>query len=154
RDREGAGTSATSETGQELLLDNGLGGFTSDGREYVLHPGTLPPAPWINVVSNPNCGFLVTDNGPGCTWVGNSQTNRLTPWRNDPVTDPLGEVVYVRDEDSGEVWSATPGPEGGIPTTVRHGHGYSVFGQQRDGLEQELTLFVPREDPVKILHIR
>ncbi len=70
----------------------------------------LPPAPWVNVVANPAAGFLVSEAGSGYTWAANSQANRLTPWSNDPVSDPPGEVVYLRDEDTGAVWSPTPLP--------------------------------------------
>ena len=68
----------------------------------------LPPAPWVNVVANPDFGFLVSEAGSGYTWAVNSQANRLTPWSNDPVSDPPGEVVYLRDEETGEVWSPDP----------------------------------------------
>ncbi len=138
-----------------LRFFNGTGGFSADGREYVVAAGAVPPAPWINVVANPRCGFLISDSGTGYTWVGNSQTNRLTPWSNDPISDPAGEAIYLRDETSGEVWSPTPLPAGeSAPTQVRHGAGYSVFEQKREGLEQELTLFVPKEDTVKLLLLR
>jgi cyclic beta-1,2-glucan synthetase len=141
----------------ELLFFNGTGGFTPDGREYVIAP-TRPdapaPAPWINVVANPGFGFLVTDSGGGYTWAGNSQTNRLTPWTNDPVSDPPGEAVYLRDERTGEVWSPTPLPAGRlIPTTVRHGTGYSVFEQRNSNLETTLRLFAAPDDPVKFLRL-
>jgi cyclic beta-1,2-glucan synthetase len=162
----------------DLVFANGFGGFTSDGREYHLlvaldgvcghadEPAANagvglaqcpPPAPWINVVANPACGFLVSELGSGFSWTENSQSNRLTPWSNDPVCDPPGEVVYLRDEDTGEVWSATPLPIADrAPTLVRHGQGYSVFERHRHGLEHELTMFVPPDDALKIirLHVR
>jgi cyclic beta-1,2-glucan synthetase len=148
-----------------LQLFNGVGGFSQDGKEYVLPAGPLggagsgvraiPPAAWINVVANPEFGFLVSDSGSGFTWAGNSQTNRLTPWNNDPISDTPGEVLYLRDEVSGAVWSPTPLPvsEGSV-TEVRHGQGYSVFHQIRGGLDQELTVFVPQDAPVKILLLK
>jgi cyclic beta-1,2-glucan synthetase len=157
---------------QELLFSNGLGGFTADGREYWVTfgrgdagaiqtpPNLLPPAPWINVISNPSFGFLVSESGAGYTWAGNSQLNRLTPWNNDPVSDPPGEVIYVRDETTGEFWTPTPLPCGvASPSTdldvrVRHGQGYTIFEQVSHGIEQELLLFVPVRDPVKILRLR
>jgi cyclic beta-1,2-glucan synthetase len=138
-----------------LRFFNGTGGFSADGREYVLAAGAVPPAPWINVVANPLCGFLVSDSGSSCTWVGNSQANRLTPWSNDPTSDPTGEAIYLRDEATGTIWSPMPQPVGGtVQTRVSHGAGYSVFEQQRDELEQQVTVFVPKEDPVKILLLR
>ncbi|HEX8201065.1 MAG TPA: glucoamylase family protein, partial [Isosphaeraceae bacterium] len=159
----------------DLRHFNGLGGFSPDGREYVLllrdvagvtvdprsngqlipramSRPSLPPAPWINVVANPSCGFLVSEAGSGYTWAGNSQSNRLTPWNNDPVSDPPGEVLYLRDEDTGEVWNPTPLPiPSGAPAVVRHGPGYTTFEKADAGLEHELTLFVPAEDPIKLL---
>lgn len=134
-----------------LLFDNGTGGFTADGREYVV-TGT-PPAPWSHVLANPAAGCLTTDSGPGYTWVGNSQANRLTPWGNDPVSDPPAEVVYVRDDETGHFWTPTPRPAGG-PATVWHGPGYTSYAQHRDGLVAELTVFVPVADPVKLLRLR
>src|SRR5208282_5190560 len=123
----------------------------------------LPPAPWINVVANPSCGFLVSESGAGYTWAGNSQTNRLTPWNNDPVSDSPGEIVYLRDEATGDFWTPTPLPLGGEAETgqgaapacrVRHGWGYTVFEHRSRGLRQELLLFVPAEDPVKLIRLR
>jgi cyclic beta-1,2-glucan synthetase len=147
----------------DLLFPNGLGGFTPDGREYCILPYTsepavqlqLPPAPWSNVIANRSGGGLVTESGIGCTWVGNSQQNRLTPWSNDPVTDPPGEVVYLRDETTGVFWTPTPRPLGAAaPTLVRHGQGYTIFEQQSHGLAQELLVFVPASDPVKLVVLK
>jgi cyclic beta-1,2-glucan synthetase len=149
-----------------LVFANGLGGFTPDGREYCILPYQpvagdalpilrLPPAPWINVIANPLCGFLVSESGFGSTWVGNSQANRLTPWSNDPVLDPPTEVVYLRDEATGDVWTPTPRPLGqAAPTLVRHGQGYTVFQRHSHGLAQELTAFVPADEPVKVILLR
>ena len=97
-----------------LAFDNGLGGFSADGREYVIYlePGQQTPAPWVNVVANPEFGFLVSESGSGDTWALNSGENRLTPWSNDPVTDRPGEALYLRDEETAEVWSPTPQPCG------------------------------------------
>src|SRR4029079_8605610 len=88
----------------ELERWNGIGGFARDGREYVivLGEGRSTPAPWINVIANPGFGFQVSESGSGFTWSENSRENRLTPWSNDPVSDPPGEVLFVRDEDTGE----------------------------------------------------
>jgi cyclic beta-1,2-glucan synthetase len=144
----------------DLRFANGLGGFTPDGREYVLEvqgggsPRT-PPAPWINAIANPSFGFLVSESGGGYTWAGNSQLNRLTPWQNDPVSDAPGEVVYLRDEATGDVWTPTPQPLGGVtPCTVRHGQGYTSFQRTGRGLGQELVLFAAPDDPVKIIRLR
>jgi cyclic beta-1,2-glucan synthetase len=138
-----------------LEMANGLGGFADGGREYVFgvdhDRGVVPPQPWSNVVAHPTFGFAATDGGAGYTWSRNSHDNRLTPWRNDPVCDPQGEVVFVRDEETAQFWSATPLPAGaGAPYVVRHGQGYSTFEHARHGLSSSLLLFVPAADEVKI----
>ena len=112
----------------------------------------LPPAPWTNVLANPGFGCLVTEAGLGYSWAGNSQMNRLTPWSNDPVSDPPGEAVYLRDEETGAVWTPTPLPRGaGAAVIVRHGQGYTRYSRQSHGLEQELLVLVPPDDPVKLV---
>ncbi|HEU4455185.1 MAG TPA: protein ndvB, partial [Longimicrobium sp.] len=139
-----------------LLFDRGVGGFGADGREYVIHlePGDRTPAPWINVVANPEFGFTVSETGAGFTWSGNSGEHRLTPWANDPLLDPPGEALYLRDEETAEVWSPTPGPRPAeAPYQVRHGAGYTRFLHASHGLEQEVLAFVPRAGTVKVVRV-
>ena len=141
----------------DLLFDNGLGGFSADGREYVIYlePGQRTPAPWVNVIANPDFGFLVSEAGGGYTWSVNSGENRLTPWSNDPVTDPPGEAFYLRDEQTAQVWSPTPSPcPAPAPYLIRHGAGYSVFEHNSHGLRQRLRLFAVRDAPVKVMQLR
>jgi cyclic beta-1,2-glucan synthetase len=137
---------------------NGLGGFVADGREYLtqLGPGQLTPAPWINVVANPEFGFMVSAEGGGYTWSRNSRENQLTPWSNDPVSDPPGETLYVRDADSGELWGPTAAPirEPGSTYSARHGQGYSRFEHTAHGIALDLLMYVPLADPVKISRLR
>ncbi len=140
-----------------LLLDNGLGGFSADGREYVIttDPDASTPAPWINVIANPGFGCIVSESGAGYTWRENAHEYRLTPWRNDPVSDAAGEAFYVRDEDSGRYWSPTalPAPGQGRYVT-RHGFGCSVFEHEEDGVLSEQRVYVATEDAVKFVVIR
>ena len=140
----------------ERIASSAYGGFTPDGREYVLDllPGRPTPAPWSNVVANANFGFLITESGGGYTWAANSRENRLTPWSNDPVRDPLGEALYLRDERSGAFWSPMPRFAGEGRVRVRHGFGYSVFERQHGAIASTLTLSVPSDDPVKIFRLR
>jgi cyclic beta-1,2-glucan synthetase len=176
RQRRSKGSSEPgAELPPDLLFANGFGGFTPDGREYcILANGRrqpaggsdhqpadagrsprLPPAPWINVVANPNCGFLVSESGLGCTWACNSQQFRLTPWNNDPTSDPPSEVVYLRDEETGDVWTPTPRPLGlDAATLVRHGQGYTRFEQRSHGLSQEMRVYAAANDPIKMIVVR
>jgi cyclic beta-1,2-glucan synthetase len=146
----------------ELPYFNGVGGFTQDGREYAIYlkPGSTTPVPWSNVMASRNFGTMVTESGLGCTWRGNSQMNRLTPWHNDPVSDPQSEAIYLRDEQSGAVWTPTPLPiREKDAYRARHGQGYTVFEHNSHAIGQELTVFVPvgadgSGDPVKICRLR
>ena len=140
-----------------LLFDNGLGGFSPDGREYqvYLSHDKWTPTPWVNVIANSGFGFLVSESGMGCTWAQNSGENRLTPWHNDPVCDPPSEAIYLRDEDTGQIWSPTPLPaRANAPYLIRHGAGYSIFEHTSHGLEQQLTLFAAPHAPVKIIQLK
>jgi cyclic beta-1,2-glucan synthetase len=141
-----------------LEFFNGLGGFADNGREYVatLEHRECTPAPWINVVCNPSFGFQASVEGSGYTWALNSQQNQITPWSNDPVSDAPGEVIYVRDEDSGHIWGPTALPihEEHSSYLVRHGQGYSCFEHVSHGISLELLQYVPIDDPIKISRLK
>ena len=142
---------------EALQFFNGYGGFSQDGREYVidLPAGRTTPAPWVNIIGYPDFGFMVSETGSQSTWAANSSENRLTPWSDDPVSDPTGETLYLRDEETTEVWTPTPLPAGDqLPYRVRHGAGYTTFEHHSHGLRQRLTLFASPEDPVKIIHLQ
>jgi cyclic beta-1,2-glucan synthetase len=139
-----------------LALDNGIGGLTLAG-DYQLHVrgSELPPAPWANVIANPRGGFIVTERGAGCTWAGNSYFFRLTPWHNDPVSDPASEAIWLRDEESGLVWRPTPGSRHDDGSyAVRHAPGVSVFEHERGEIATELTLGLAGDEAVKLSLLR
>jgi cyclic beta-1,2-glucan synthetase len=145
----------------ELLHYNGIGGFSKDGREYVIYLGdkSATPLPWINVIANPLFGTMVTESGIGTTWYGNSQSNRLTPWSNDPILNRISDVLYIRDEALGVYWTPTPSPIRELDAyRVRHGQGYSIFEHISHGIAQELLVFVPVNDsgghPLRIQRLR
>ena len=146
------------QAAHDLEFFNGLGGFGADGREYVilLAPGQLTPAPWINVIANPLFGFQVAADGSGFTWALNSREHQITPWSNDPVADRPGEVLYLRDEDTGEVWGPTAAPirDPGATYVARHGQGYSRFEHSAHGIELDLLMYVPMGDPIKIFRLK
>jgi len=140
-----------------LEFFNGLGGFAADGREYVtiLTEGQWTPAPWVNVISNPSFGFQVSATGSGYTWSINSRENQISPWSNDPVSDTPGEVFYLRDEDSGALWSPTALPIREVsPYVVSHGQGYSRFQHTSHEISLELLQYVSLEDPIKISRLK
>ncbi len=140
-----------------LLFDNGYGGFDPETSDYLIHlsAGLRTPAPWCNVLANDDFGCLVSEAGLGATWSLNSGEHRLTPWSNDPVADVPGEVVYLRDEADGKVWTTTPLPMGQATTCqIRHGPGMTEWRQNSHGLEQHLTACVPPDDAVKLVRLR
>ncbi len=157
-DADPAGATATLSR-RDLILFNGLGGFTRDGREYVmaLAPGQATPAPWVNVLTNPTFGTVISESGAAYTWTENAHEFRLTPWHNDPVSDSSGEALYLRDEETGHVWSPTPLPTGAsMPHVTRHGFGYSVFETRAAGICSELWVYVAMDAAVKfsVLKVR
>lgn len=151
-----------------LEFFNGRGGFANQGREYVtlLNTGDTTPNPWLNVIANQQFGFQVSAEGSGYTWAKNSRENQLTPWCNDSVSDPSGEILYVRDEDSLQVFTATANgslacahnranltTDKNNPTPLfiaKHGFGFSEFQSSANGIELKLLQFVPLHDPIKI----
>jgi len=144
--------------GREFEFFNGIGGFAEGGREYVvtLGPGQSTPAPWINVIANPGFGFQISAEGCGFSWSVNSREHQLTPWSNDPVTDRPGEAIYLRDEESGELWCPTAQPirdDLGV-YVARHGWGYSRFEHEAHGIRSELLTYVPVADPIRIARLK
>jgi cellobiose phosphorylase len=143
----------------DLKFFNGLGGFTLDGREYVITTahGQVTPAPWVNVLANPHFGSVISESGLAYTWSENAHEFRLTPWGNDPVSDSNGEAFYIRDEERGHFWSPTPLPSRGVtPYVTRHGFGYSVFEHTERGIHSEMWVYVALDAPIKftVLKVR
>jgi cellobiose phosphorylase len=141
----------------DLLFFNGLGGFTRDGREYVITTAKeqRTPAPWVNILANPTFGTIVSESGPSCTWSDNAHQFRLTPWHNDPVGEVAGEAFYLRDEERGHFWSPSPAPCPGLtPYVTRHGFGYSVFEHSERGIHSELWVYVAIDAAIKFSVIK
>lgn len=140
-----------------LQFFNGTGGFSKDGKEYVIitTPDHPTPAPWINVLGNPGFGTIVSESGQSYSWVENAHGIRLTPWNNDPISDLKGEAFYLRDEENGRFWSPSPLPSRGKPAYLtRHGFGYSVFEHREDGIDSTMTVFVDADAPVKFIVLK
>lgn len=147
-------TAVTTPT--DLQFFNGYGGFSQDGKEYVVITAKeSTPAPWINVLANRQFGCIVSESGQSYTWFENAHEYRLTPWNNDPVVDLRGEAYYIRDEESGKFWSPTPLPcRGKSAYITRHGFGYSCFAHSEDGIETELCTYADVSEPVKFMVLK
>ncbi|MEO8771153.1 MAG: glucoamylase family protein, partial [Ferruginibacter sp.] len=140
-----------------LQFFNGTGGFSKDGKEYVIitTPERHTPAPWVNVLGNPGFGTVISESGQSYTWVENAHEIRLTPWNNDPISDLKGEAFYLRDEENGRFWSPSPLPCRGKPAYItRHGFGYSSFEHREDGVDSTMTVFIDVDAPVKFIVLK
>lgn len=159
RHRSSVVNQAASAPQQSLILSNPLGGFSEDGREYIINttPTQLTPLPWVNVLANPQFGSVISESGLAYSWSENAHEYRLTPWSDDSVGAAGGEAIYLRDEQSGQFWSPTPLPSrGSNPYVTRHGFGYSVFEHSEFGIESTLSVFVDLDESVKysVLKVR
>jgi cyclic beta-1,2-glucan synthetase len=140
---------------EDLQYFNETGGFSADGKEYIIitNPKKRTPLPWINVIANPHFGTIVSENGSSYTWFENAHEFRLTPWKNDPLLDSSGEAFYIRDEESNHFW-----PVLGLPSTqaaliTKHGFGYSIFEYVHEGIHSEACVHVDKDLPVKFVTI-
>ena len=162
KNRPGAGISppfpaTAAPHAASLEFWNGFGGFADNGREYhiQLRSSQATPSPWSNIISNPRFGCLVTESGGGYSWAGNSRQNKLTSWSNDPVLDPPSEILFLRDDETQDVWRAMTSPQNVTDEAwVQHGHGYSRFVRSDQGLDQDVLISVAVDDPVKFINIK
>ncbi len=139
-----------------MTLGNGLGGFADQARAYaiVLEGPKDTPMPWVNVIANPRFGTIVTAAGSAHTWSGNSRENRLTPFANDPVSDPTAEAIFIRDDETGGAWTPTPGPmardlDRPVDRPPQRGPD-PLRRASTHGIDHELDIFVDACDPVKV----
>ncbi|RNC63154.1 MAG: N,N'-diacetylchitobiose phosphorylase [Candidatus Dichloromethanomonas elyunquensis] len=156
RERTEAAGLNRNELKDRLIYFNEYGGFSQDGREYVMIRDTehITPLPWVNIIANPRFGTLVSDSGSSYTWSENSREHKLSPWSNDQLLDTSGEAIYLRDDKRGKFWSPTPQPvQTKQPYVVRHGQGYTVFEHLCSGIRQETTIYVPMEKNLKIVKL-
>jgi len=141
----------------DLQYFNGIGGFSSDGKEYKILTSKeiTTPAPWVNVIANPEFGTVVSQSGSAYSWAGNAHEYRITPWSNDPVSDNGGEAIYLRDEESGHFWSASNFPiRADNPYIVTHGFGYSKWEHVENNIFTEMEISVDKDLPVKFIKIK
>ena len=141
---------------EDLDFFNGYGGFSKRDNSYIIKLSNYKntPAPWINVISNEDFGFHISEAGASYTWCGNSRENKITPWSNDYIKDPLGEALYIKDNISGDYFSIAPKPvRDGGDYIIKHSFGYSEFNHIAYDLKGKLEVFAPLGEKVKIQRV-
>lgn len=142
---------------EDLDFFNGYGGFNKKDGSYVIKLKDFKntPAPWINVISNKEFGFHISEVGSAHTWCKNSRENKITPWNNDPVKDKLFEALYIRNDEDFKFSSITPEPvRDGGEYIINHSFGYSSFKHRMGDIDGELITFVPTKEKLKINKIK
>ena len=140
-------------TAPDLLFYNSWGGFDKGSKEYVMTISSdhLPKSPWSHVIASEDFGTVVSDSGSAYTWSKDSYDNRISSWTNDAFRYKSGEIIYLRDDDTGEIWNPTPLPvKTKEPFLVRYGFGYASYENSYSNIDQKLTVFVPRDDTIKL----
>ena len=140
-----------------LTFWNGFGGFSEDGREYILRitRDRQTPHPWINVIAREDFGFHVSAEGAPYTWAVNSRDYQITPWSNDPVTNRPGEALLIHDPDTGRV--ATPflglSDDPAAVHEVAHGLGYSRFTADFGWVAVEAVMTLADDVPARLTQL-
>ncbi len=141
------------ENKEEIKYFNEYGAFSSDGKEYYITQNNEKriPTVWCNVLANDKFGTVVTENMGGYTWYKNSRLNRITSWNNNAFLDIPSEIIYMQDMQNGRTWSLGLNP---MPDNknydVIYGFGYARYIHTSEDIKQDLEVFVPNEDSIKI----
>ena len=138
---------------EKLLYYNEYGGFSEDGKEYLIQVDkeNRTPTVWSHIIANEKFGTIVTESMGGYTYSNNSRLNKITSWSNNQVIDEPSEVIYMQDEETLNTWSLGLNPmENENKYKVTYGFGYAKYENTNEGINQKLTVFVPKEDSLKI----
>ena len=123
------------------------GHFDDAAREYVVdRPDT--PRPWSNYLGSTEYGAVITNHAGGFSFYRSAANHRILRLRGNAVPlDQPGRYFYLRDQESGDYWSAAWQPVGKpldqYQSTCRHGTGYTIITSKYGGIETESTYFVP-----------
>lgn len=136
---------------------NEYGAFSEDGKEYLIKINREDrlPTVWSNIMTNEKFGTLVTENMGGYTWYKNCRLNRISSWGNQANYDIPSEIIYLKDLDNKKVWSLglNPKPDENNYNII-YGLGYTIYEHKNDEIKQELEIFVPKEDSIKVEILR
>ena len=138
---------------ENLLFFNEYGGFSTDGKEYIINinKNKKTPLAWSHILANEKFGTVVTDCMGGYTWYKNSRLNRITAWNNEPVQDSPSEIIYLQDLDNKKQWTVSQGPMiDDNEYYIKYGLGYAKYIHCNDNIEQTVDVFVPKDDSIKV----
>lgn len=132
---------------------NGYGAFSPDGKEYLIkvNKQNRLPTVWSHILANESFGTLVTENMGGYSWYRNCRLNRISNWSNGAFLDEPSEIIYMEDYKTGKKWSLglNPMPDENDYSII-YGFGYSKYIHECLGVTQELEVFVPNKDAIKV----
>ena len=138
--------------------DMQYGYFDDEAKEYVItRPDT--PQSWSNYLGSQQYGAVITNNAGGYGFYRSGAKGRFLRLRfNSIPMDQPGRYFYLRDNESGDFWSASWQPVGKPPnefhSTCRHGTAYTIIDSHYAGIRSETTYFVPLGQAFEYWHLR
>ncbi|MCL2137961.1 MAG: N,N'-diacetylchitobiose phosphorylase [Treponema sp.] len=132
------------------------GYFDETAREYVItRPDT--PAPWANYLGSPDYGAIISNNAGGYSFVKSGAAGRLIRYRFNEQDRP-GRYIYLRDDETGDFWSASWQPVGKAldkyRSVCRHGMGYTVLEAEYADLRSQAAYYVPHGADHEVWHLK
>ena len=128
------------------------GYFDDEKREYVItRPDT--PMPWANYLGSPAYGAIISNNAGGYSFKKSGANGRILRYVFNQFDQP-GRYIYLRDNRTGDYWSASWQPVGKdtaqYQSVCRHGMGYSIFTADYSGIHSEAAYYVPDGEEYEI----
>ena len=122
------------------------GYFDDKAREYVIdRPDT--PAPWVNYLGSPAYGAIISNNAGGYSFERSGANGRVLRYVFNQFDQP-GRYIYLRDDASGDFWSASWQPVAkdlkDYQVKCCHGMGYTRMEASYAGISSQAVYYVPQ----------
>lgn len=129
-----------------------FGYFDDAKREYVItRPDT--PAPWVNYLGSPEYGAIISNNAGGYSFAKSGANGRILRYVFNSFDQP-GRYLYIRDNESGDYWSASWQPVGkdldSYKSECRHGMAYTKMSADYSGIRSEALYYVPLDEAYEV----
>ena len=122
------------------------GYFDEVNKEYVItKPNT--PAPWANYLGSPAYGAIISNNAGGYSFVKSGANGRIIRYHFNSDDTP-GRYVYLRDDETGDFWSASwqpcAKPLDVYKSECHHGTAYTNMIADYADIHSEVLYYVPQ----------